>query len=118
VQYASRLDLDDYNGNTSQGLHMTSMAAAWMSLVYGFGGLRSDGPVLSFRPTLPESWRGYAFRLTWRGSLLAVRVSREGALFRVMDGASVAVEVYGASVTVADESQCFPLQHPIPAHGC
>ena len=49
-RFATRLDLDNYNRNTDQGLHPTSIAAAWMNIVYGFGGLRSDGPVLTFNP--------------------------------------------------------------------
>ena len=43
MAYGSRIDIDDYNRNTHQGLHVTSMAAAWMNIVYGFGGMRSDG---------------------------------------------------------------------------
>ena len=33
-----RLDLDDYNAEAYQGLHITSMAGTWMSVVEGFGG--------------------------------------------------------------------------------
>ena len=36
----SRLDLDDYNNEVEQGLHITSMAGTWMSVVNGFGGLK------------------------------------------------------------------------------
>ena len=34
----ARLDLDDYNNEAYQGLHITSMAGTWMSVVEGFGG--------------------------------------------------------------------------------
>ena len=44
--FATRLDLDNYNRNTNQGIHTTSIAAAWMNIVYGFGGLRTDGEKL------------------------------------------------------------------------
>src|SRR5690606_20311705 len=36
----SRLDLDDYNKEVHEGLHITSMAGTWMSVVEGFGGMR------------------------------------------------------------------------------
>ena len=36
----SRLDLDDYNNEVEEGLHITSMAGTWMSIVEGFGGMR------------------------------------------------------------------------------
>jgi len=35
----SRLDLDDYNKEVEEGLHITSMAGTWMSIVEGFGGI-------------------------------------------------------------------------------
>ena len=65
--FATRLDLDDYNRNTCEGLHMTSIAAAWMNIVYGFLGLRSDREVLKIAPTLPERWTHYGVKLTYHG---------------------------------------------------
>ena len=38
----ARLDLDDYNNDTEDGLHITSMAGTWMSVVKGFGGNAAD----------------------------------------------------------------------------
>ncbi|HCM14276.1 MAG TPA: family 65 glycosyl hydrolase, partial [Lachnospiraceae bacterium] len=60
--FATRMDLDNYNRNTSEGLHTTSIAAAWMNIVYGFAGMRSDGDILSFSPSIPAAWNGYSFR--------------------------------------------------------
>jgi len=100
VRYASRLDLDDYNGNTDQGLHMTSMAGAWLSLVYGFGGLRSDGRRLSFAPSLPAKWKGFHFHLHYRGRTLRLEVSRETVTLLAVEGKAVKVDLYGETVTV------------------
>ena len=36
----ARLDLDNYNNDTEDGLHITSMAGSYLSIVQGFGGLR------------------------------------------------------------------------------
>ena len=36
----ARLDLDDYNKEVDEGLHITSMAGTWMSVVEGFAGVR------------------------------------------------------------------------------
>ena len=47
--FATRMDLDDYNRNTCEGLHTTSIAGAWMNIVYGFGGR----PELRRRPAEP-----------------------------------------------------------------
>ena len=109
VRYASRLDLDDYNGNTHEGLHMTSMAAAWMSLVYGFGGMRSDGERLSFNPSIPIAWKSFAFRLLYRGTLLEVRVNPGAVVFRRLRGGPVAFEVFGKKVTLAGNDLTVPI---------
>jgi len=100
VQYASRLDLDDFNGNTREGLHMTSMAAAWMSLVFGFGGMRTDGARLSFKPNLPKKWKGYSFRIIYRDALIGVKVDKDGAVFTKVEGPSVKVDIHGKTVTL------------------
>lgn len=74
--FASRLDLDDYNRNTCEGLHTTSIAAAWLNIVYGFGGVRSDGEALIINPTIPDIWKSYSFRLNYRGAKICVKVLR------------------------------------------
>ncbi len=69
-RFAARIDLDNYNRNTSEGIHITSIAAAWMNIVYGFGGMRSDGELLSFEPSIPSHWSRYCFQVAYRGSVL------------------------------------------------
>src|SRR5690606_23701580 len=59
----ARLDLDDYNNDTEDGCHITSMAGTWMSVVKGFGGMRVKDGVLHFSPFIPDQWKSYSFRL-------------------------------------------------------
>jgi maltose phosphorylase len=73
----SRLDLDDYNNDTEDGCHITSMAGTWMSVVKGFGGMRVRDGKLFFRPYIPEQWKSYSFRIEFRGRVLKVRVAKE-----------------------------------------
>ncbi|MFA5525889.1 MAG: glycosyl hydrolase family 65 protein [Acholeplasmataceae bacterium] len=61
--FATRMDIDDYNRNTKEGLHLTSIAAAWVNIVYGFGGLRSDGDILKLAPICPDTWKSYQFNI-------------------------------------------------------
>ncbi|WP_025763949.1 glycoside hydrolase family 65 protein [Dyadobacter tibetensis] len=72
----ARLDLDDYNNDTEDGLHITSMAGTWMSVVKGFAGQRVRQGLLSLKPYLPEQWSRYSFRIGFRGSLLSVEVTQ------------------------------------------
>lgn len=66
----ARLDLDDYNNDTSDGLHITSMGGTWMAFVQGFGGMRVRKGKLHFSPFIPEGWTSYSFRINFRGAHL------------------------------------------------
>ena len=72
-QRTARLDLDNINNDTTDGLHITSMAGSWLSIAQGFAGMRTaDG--LSLNPFLPEAWQGYSFQFSYRGRVLRVEV--------------------------------------------
>ncbi|CAM4165594.1 maltose phosphorylase [Pedobacter westerhofensis] len=73
----SRLDLDDYNNDTEDGLHITSMAGTWMSIVEGFAGMRVRNNQLSFSPFLPEQWNSFSFNIGFRGVQLKIKVTRD-----------------------------------------
>ena len=99
--YMVRLDLDNYNRNTEQGLHVTSMSGAWLNMVYGWGGLRTDGDLLSFCPSIPRKWKAFSFRLRCRDSILEVAVDRKAARFCVVSGGGVKIRVYEKVHTVS-----------------
>lgn len=93
--FATRMDLDNYNRNTREGLHTTSIAAAWMNIVYGFGGVRTDGDHLLLAPMIPQNWQSYRFNITYQEQLIEVVVSQETSQFRVSEGNDVRVTIYG-----------------------
>ena len=74
----SRLDLDDYNNDTEDGLHITSMAGTWMSIVQGFAGMRVLQDKLSFSPFLPKAWKSFVFHVNFRGVVLSLKISGTG----------------------------------------
>jgi len=51
---AALMDMDDLEHNTRDGLHIASLAGAWIALVAGFGGLRERGDTIAFTPSLPR----------------------------------------------------------------
>lgn len=108
-EFATRLDLDNYNRNTREGLHTTSIAAAWMNIVYGFGGMRSDGTRLSFQPTLPERWNEYSFQVMYEGVLLRILVNKTSVTLTAIHGGSTDIIVYGQSITVDASGTTLPL---------
>ena len=85
----------NYNRNTNEGIHMTSIAAAWMNVVYGYGGMRSDGEELVFNPSIPAHWHGYSFKIVYRGSILKVSVTQDSSRIELVEGAPVSVIVAG-----------------------
>jgi maltose phosphorylase len=93
------MDLDDYNRNTSEGLHTTSIAAAWMNIVYGFGGFRSDGDMVVLAPTIPSYWTSYTFHLTINRSILTVFVTAKDVTLSV-EGDPVSLLLFGNDITI------------------
>jgi maltose phosphorylase len=77
----SRLDLDDYNKEVHQGLHITSMAGTWLSIIEGFAGLRLIEDKLHFNPQIPQEWDNYKFSITFRSRTIEVEVSKNAASF-------------------------------------
>ncbi len=70
----ARLDLDNINNDTDDGLHITSMGGTWMSIVEGFAGLRIKNDRLSFSPSIPDKWFFYEFTILFRGVKLEIRI--------------------------------------------
>ncbi|GGE95405.1 maltose phosphorylase [Chishuiella changwenlii] len=96
----SRLDLDDYNKEVHEGLHITSMAGTWMSIVEGFGGMRIKNDTLYFEPRLPEQWEEFTFKVNFRHQILKVIVNKEGTTFELEGTEPLEVYVFDEKVTV------------------
>ena len=106
--FATRLDLDNYNRNTREGLHVTSIAMAWANIVYGFAGLRSDGEGLSFAPRLPERWKRLGFSVVYQGRVIRVQMAREQTVFQLMQGEPLALRIYGQPCTLNETELSVP----------
>lgn len=91
----ARLDLDNINNDTRDGLHITSMAGSWLSIVQGFAGMRTITGELCFTPQLPQGWTGYAFKIVYRGRLIEVNVGSSGAELRLLSGDELTAYVNG-----------------------
>ncbi|MDD4081716.1 MAG: family 65 glycosyl hydrolase domain-containing protein [Eubacteriales bacterium] len=90
----ARLDLDNVNRDTADGLHVTSMAGAWLAIAQGFAGMRiADG--LSLSPRLPETWEGYAFSFSYRGRIIRLDVNITGGSLRLLKGEPLVIKVNG-----------------------
>ena len=70
----ARLDLDDYNKEVHEGLHITSMAGTWLSIVEGFAGMRVKNGKLTFTPRLPKHWKSLSFKVIFQGETKEIKL--------------------------------------------
>jgi maltose phosphorylase len=110
--YGARMDLDNYNRNTEQGLHVTSAAGVWASMIFGYGGLRTDGDLLILTPALPAQWRSYRFRLRYRGALIEVRVNADEVHIQALNGGPVTIRLYGSECAVGTQGLSVAQRQP------
>lgn len=101
----ARLDLDDYNNEVSDGLHITSMAGTWLAIVQGFGGMRVKDDVLHFNPHIPEKWDAFAFNILFRENQLNIRVEKDRTLIHNIKGNKIKLYINNQMVEVLQESQ-------------
>ncbi|MGB5242066.1 MAG: family 65 glycosyl hydrolase domain-containing protein [Lutimonas sp.] len=96
----SRLDLDDYNHEVHEGLHITSMAGTWLSVVQGFGGMRNFEDKLSFDPQIPEKWTSYSFKINYRGETLKIQKSHKSCEFFNESEQPIVIYMGGDKMTI------------------
>ena len=92
---AALMDLRDVEHNTSDGLHMASLAGAWMALVAGFGGMRAGHGALAFCPRLPDGIARLTFRMRYQGRKLSVTVRGARARYQLLEGDPLTVTHHG-----------------------
>lgn len=100
-QRTARLDLDNYNNDTDDGLHITSMTGSWLTIVQGFAQMKVFNESLSFAPFLPTKWDSYAFHINYRGRLLYISVS-DNITIDLLNGEPLDVTIYGNRHTLTD----------------
>lgn len=102
----SRLDLDDYNSDTRDGCHITSMAGTWMSIVKGFAGMRVFDGMLRFTPFVPAKWEGFSFKIRFRGNLLFLKISKTLFEAVLLEGNELTLMMNEQLVTVTTAAPC------------
>ena len=84
---ATLMDLADIGGNVTDGCHIASMGGTWMALIYGFGGMRDDDGILTFKPRhAPDQPAKLRFPLTYRGQILDVKIGSDSATYSLREG--------------------------------
>ena len=99
----ARLDLDNYNNDTEDGLHITSMTGSWLAIVQGFAQMKTAQGKLAFAPFVPQSWDSYSFHINYRGRLLFIHVTKELVRMELVAGEALELTLYDETITLSDE---------------
>ena len=92
-------DLDDYKGNTRDGLHLANMGGGYRMVVAGFAGLKIDEQGLSLFPMLPDGINSYSFSITYQDILLNIFVEKNKTTIKIdKTNPNLSINVYGNSV--------------------
>jgi alpha,alpha-trehalose phosphorylase len=112
---AALMDLRDLEHNTRDGLHIASLAGAWIAVVGGLGGLRHRDGVVGFAPRLPQALSRLAFTVLIRGRRLRVEVTDTEVTYSLADGEPLEVLHYQEKVRLsAGKPETRPIQ-AVPA---
>jgi alpha,alpha-trehalose phosphorylase len=109
---AALIDLHDLDHNALDGVHIASLAGAWIAAVAGFGGMRDHGGALAFAPRLPEDLGRLRFRLLYRGRRLQVEVTDDTASYTLLSGEPLEVRHYGEPLRMSHDE---PVTRDVPA---
>jgi len=112
----ARLDLDDYNSDTCDGLHITSMGGTWMSIVEGFAGLRIRDGLLKLSPSIPKTWNSYSFRIIFRDIRLNITVTAQDVSVENHSDKELEIQIGNDKLVVAAndiKNMSFKLQQTI-----
>jgi maltose phosphorylase len=97
----ARLDLDDYNREVREGLHITSMAGTWLAIVEGFGGMRICNERVCFNPVIPDAWDTYSFIIRYINNPLRVEVNGDTVNVVNLSQSLIPLAVYDNQVDIA-----------------
>ena len=93
---ALMMDLGDVAGNVSDGVHIASTGGVWMTLVFGFAGVRDFDGRLSVDPRLPRSWRHLRVPIRFQDRQITIDLTHDEERYSMLDGEALEILVRGA----------------------
>ena len=104
------MDMADVGANAHHGVHIASTGGVWMTLVYGFAGLRDFDGRFSFDPHLPEDWTSLRFHLCLAEQRVSVHLNHDRIAFFLEkgegeQGEGLTVRVRGEDVALSAGEQ-------------
>ncbi len=89
----ARLDIDNLHHNTKDGIHTACMGGSWMSIVFGFAGMRVVNGELNFHPHLPKKWKSLQFKIQFKNRVLECSLNADGILIKLQKGEPLQIKI-------------------------
>ena len=101
----SRLDLDDYNNEADEGLHITSMAGTWLSVIEGFAGVKIKKQELHLNPSLPKKWNSLSFNIRVKNNIINIGIKQKELYVENTGTNSIVIHYKNSTKTVKAKDQ-------------
>ncbi|MDP3314045.1 glycoside hydrolase family 65 protein [Lutibacter sp.] len=89
----ARLDMDNLHHNTKDGIHTACMGGSWMSVVFGFAGMRLVDGVLNFHPNIPKKWKSLDFKINFKNRILKCHLERNTINIKLEKGIPLSIKI-------------------------
>ena len=109
---AGFMDLADVAGNAHDGCHIASMGGFWMTLIYGFAGMRDNGGRITFAPRVPPELGSLRFPVEIRGQRLEVELTPQRATYLLKGTRSLTIGHEGEIMELRPDT---PVTREVPA---
>lgn len=97
------MDINNIQKNTCDGIHAANMGGSWMSLVYGFAGMKVINDKLSFEPRIPKEWKKVGFSITFRGNTVSVNIDGNKSYYKLTRGNNMTILHNNEEIKLSEE---------------
>ena len=112
-RYTAYMDLYDFKGNTSNGIHIACDGGVWMSVINGFLGMRHYKDGLYFEPKIPSSWKEYSTVITYKNSSVKITVTHEQVEFSLLSNSSISFKIDGNILKLTKENNNYIMKNVV-----
>jgi alpha,alpha-trehalose phosphorylase len=97
------MDLDDFKGNTRDGIHFACSGGTWLMTVAGFAGMRLTEQGLRFDPHLPAPWTRLTFPFYFQGCRLFFDIEPRRCRVELVAGDGCSLSLAGRALRLTTD---------------
>lgn len=76
-------DLEDIYSNTQEGIHGSVISGVWLTMVYGFCGIRIIDNMLTINPHVPSSWDSITLKFFYLGLVADLCITKNSVTIKI-----------------------------------